>query len=151
VTSTSDTDAPAFTKALVAAGAVFVDDHGRVLLVRPTYKSYWDIPGGYFEPGETPRAACIRELNEELGIRPRIGGLLSVDWAPHPEEGDKVLFIFDGRTLTDELLAEVRFATASSMSTRSQPLINCVSSQSSVSPSGLRRHWRLGELVQWPT
>jgi ADP-ribose pyrophosphatase YjhB (NUDIX family) len=109
VTSTSDTDAPTFTKALVAAGALFVDDQGRVLLVRPTYKSYWDIPGGYVEPGETPSAACIRELDEELGIRPQIGDLLSVDWAPHPEEGDKVLFIFDGGTLTEQLLAEVNF------------------------------------------
>jgi ADP-ribose pyrophosphatase YjhB (NUDIX family) len=86
-----------------------VDDLGRILLVRPTYKSYWDIPGGYVEPGETPRTACIREVHEELGIRPTIGELLTVDWAPHPNEGDKVLFIFDGGTLSDEMLAQVQF------------------------------------------
>src|SRR4051794_6081139 len=43
---------------------------------RPTYKAYWDIPGGYVEPGETPRDACVREVYEELGIRPPIGKLL---------------------------------------------------------------------------
>ena len=52
----------------VAAGALFSDESGRVLLVKPTYKKTWDIPGGYVEPGESPRAACIREIREELGL-----------------------------------------------------------------------------------
>jgi 8-oxo-dGTP diphosphatase len=50
----------------VSAGALFVDEYDRVLLVEPTYKSYWDIPGGYVEPGESPLAACAREVHEEL-------------------------------------------------------------------------------------
>ncbi|WP_328478950.1 NUDIX hydrolase [Actinoplanes sp. NBC_00393] len=66
----------------VAAGALFFDEAGNVLLVKPAYKAGWDIPGGYVEPGESPRAACIREVREELGITPDIGGLLVVDWAP---------------------------------------------------------------------
>jgi 8-oxo-dGTP diphosphatase len=94
---------------LVAAGVLFVDDTDRLMLVRPTYKPYWDIPGGYVEPGETPRRACARELVEELGIRVPIGELLSVDWAPHPDEGEKILFIFDGGRLAPEALAGVRF------------------------------------------
>lgn len=80
----------------VAAGVLFRDDAGRVLLVKPTYKQGWDIPGGYVEPGESPKQAARRELHEELGISPPIGRLLAVDWAPHPDEGDKLLFIFDG-------------------------------------------------------
>jgi 8-oxo-dGTP diphosphatase len=80
----------------VAAGALVRDPAGRVLLVRPTYKAGWDVPGGYVEPGETPSQACRRELDEEIGLRLRPGRLLVVDWAPHPEEGDKVLFVFDG-------------------------------------------------------
>ncbi|MBX6722278.1 MAG: NUDIX hydrolase, partial [Dactylosporangium sp.] len=39
----------------------------RVLLVRPTYKPYWDIPGGYVQPGESPLAACKREIRASLG------------------------------------------------------------------------------------
>lgn len=83
----------------VAAGVIFRDDHGRVLLVKPTYKDGWDVPGGYVEPGESPRTAAIREVREELGIKPDIGQLLVVDWAPHPNEGDKLLFLFLGKTL----------------------------------------------------
>lgn len=86
----------------VAAGVIFRDDNGRVLLVKPTYKDSWDLPGGYVEPGESPRAAAIREVYEELGIQPEIGGLVLVDWAPHPNEGDKLLFLFDGGKLSSE-------------------------------------------------
>ena len=59
-----------FATPRVAAGALFFDDQGRVLLVHPTYKDTWDIPGGYVERGESPAAACRRELKEELGHRP---------------------------------------------------------------------------------
>jgi 8-oxo-dGTP diphosphatase len=96
-------------KPVVAAGVVFVDDVGRLMLVRPTYKEYWDIPGGYVEPGETPKAACIREVREELGLDVEVGPLLSVDWAPHPDEGDKVLFIFDGGHLSADAIAAIRY------------------------------------------
>ncbi|MBL7494541.1 NUDIX hydrolase [Frankia sp. AgB1.9] len=83
----------------VAAGVLFFDDHDQVLLVDPSYKRGFEVPGGYVEPGESPRAACIREVREELGIEPPIGGLLVVDWAPAADEGDKILFLFDGGTL----------------------------------------------------
>ncbi|MFB8414171.1 NUDIX domain-containing protein [Streptomyces albidoflavus] len=84
----------------MAAGALFFDETDRVLLVEPTYKDYWDIPGGYVEDGESPLQACVREVHEELGIKPAIGRLLLVDWAPNPGEGDKVLYLFDGGRLT---------------------------------------------------
>jgi 8-oxo-dGTP diphosphatase len=89
----------------MAAGVLFRDADGRVLLVKPTYKAGWDIPGGYVEPGESPKQAARREVLEELGIEPPIGRLLVVDWAPHPNEGDKVLFIFDGGRLDDRNLS----------------------------------------------
>lgn len=104
----------------MAAGVLFRDHAGRVLLVRPTYKAGWDIPGGYVEPGESPKHAAQREVLEELGLDVRIGPLLVVDWAPHPDEGDKVLFIFSGGKLDAEAdlspaspdeIAEARFWT----------------------------------------
>nr|WSW59572.1 NUDIX hydrolase [Streptomyces sp. NBC_00998] len=86
----------------MAAGALFFDEADRVLLVEPSYKDYRDIPGGYVEEGESPRQACVREVQEELGIAPHIGRLLVVDWAPNPGEGDKVLYLFDGGRLSPD-------------------------------------------------
>lgn len=91
-----------FATPRVAAGALFFDDQGRVLLVHPTYKDTWDIPGGYVERGESPAAACRRELNEELGLNRRPKRLLAVDWAPSETEGDKLLFLFDCGPLGDD-------------------------------------------------
>jgi 8-oxo-dGTP diphosphatase len=94
---------------LVAAGALFRDEAGRIMMVRPSYKEAWEIPGGMLEPGETPVQACEREVAEELGLRIRVGRLLVADWAPHPDQGDKLLFIFDGGHLTTDQLAAIRF------------------------------------------
>jgi ADP-ribose pyrophosphatase YjhB (NUDIX family) len=105
----SDHDAPP-ALARAAAGALFFDERDRVMLVRPTYKPEMDIPGGHVEPGETPYQACVREVREELGIRPPIGRLLVADWAPHPEKGDLILFVFDGDVLAPETLARIAFA-----------------------------------------
>lgn len=96
------------TRAAVAAGALFFDDQDRVMMVKPTYKDYWDVPGGYVEEGESPRAACVREVYEELGLRLDVGRLIAIDWAPHPQEGDKLLFLFDGGVLDRDTRARVR-------------------------------------------
>lgn len=90
-----------------AAGALFLDERGRVLLVEPTYKPGWDIPGGVIEAGETPSAACAREIQEELGLSMDVGRLLVVDWAPHPK-GEKVLFVFDGGLLGERTARSIR-------------------------------------------
>jgi 8-oxo-dGTP pyrophosphatase MutT (NUDIX family) len=99
------------SRAYVAAGVSFFDSMGRVLLVQPTYKDYWDIPGGYVETGETPAQAAAREVREELGIETTLGPLLVADWAPHPEEGDKLLLVFDGGTLAAEQIGAIRLQT----------------------------------------
>jgi 8-oxo-dGTP pyrophosphatase MutT (NUDIX family) len=85
-----------------------LDDGGRVLLVEPNYKDHWEIPGGIIEVGETPSQACAREIAEELGLVRAPGRLLVVDWAPHPEQGDRVLFVFDGGTVTAAEIAAIR-------------------------------------------
>lgn len=84
-----------FATPRVAAGALFLDAAGRVLLVHPTYKDTWDIPGGYVEHGESPAAACRREVREELSLDRQPVQLAAVDWAPSEREGDKLLFVFD--------------------------------------------------------
>lgn len=99
------TEAEKFATPRVAAGVLFRDDRGRVLLVKPTYKDGWEIPGGYVEKGESPLAAATREVAEELGANLNIADLLVLDWAPHPAEGDKLLVIFRGGTLDHTDLA----------------------------------------------
>lgn len=91
-----------------AAGALVVDADERVLIVEPTYKDYWEIPGGMLEAGETPSQGCARELTEELGLDLRPGRLLVVDWAPHPVLGDRVLFVFDGGALDAADVGRIR-------------------------------------------
>jgi 8-oxo-dGTP pyrophosphatase MutT (NUDIX family) len=81
----------------IGAGALFRDHDGRVLLVNPTYKPPWEIPGGVVEEGESPRECAIRELGEELGWSGDLGRLLVVDYLPDlGGRGDRILFIFDG-------------------------------------------------------
>ncbi|MEU9155377.1 NUDIX hydrolase [Streptomyces sp. NPDC048417] len=94
----------------MAAGALFFNADEHVLLVQPSYKPMWEIPGGYVEHAESPLAACRREVGEELGITPPIGILLAVDWAPSDAEGDKVLYVFDGGELTREDFASIKVA-----------------------------------------
>jgi 8-oxo-dGTP diphosphatase len=102
--------ADAFARPRAAAGVLFFDEQERVLLVVPSYKGYRDIPGGYIHHGETPTQAAVREIREELGITPPIGRLLVTDWAPNHEEGDKLLFIFDGGILSTEYREKIILA-----------------------------------------
>jgi len=97
-----------FATPRAATGVLYFDGPERVLLVHPTYKEGWDLPGGYLMPGETPTSALHREILEELGTPLPVGDLLVVDWAPSEREGDKILFVFDGGELTEEQLAAIR-------------------------------------------
>ena len=72
---------------LLVVAAALIDVDGRVLLAqRPEGKAMaglWEFPGGKIEPGETPEAALIRELDEELGINTVSSCLAPVAFASH--------------------------------------------------------------------
>lgn len=93
----------------MAAGALLRDAAGRVLLVKPTYRELWGIPGGGVEADESPKVACEREIHEELGLARAVVRLLVVGWkSPEPPQNEALLFVFDGGVLTDDDVAAIR-------------------------------------------
>ncbi len=74
-------------KTVLVSAVALIDRDGRVLLAqRPEGKAMaglWEFPGGKVEPGETPEAALIRELHEELGIETWQSCLAPLTFASH--------------------------------------------------------------------
>lgn len=92
---------PAMPRKRIGSGVLLRDRDGNVLLVEPTYKIDWEIPGGLVENGESPREAAHRECLEELGSEVAVGQLLCVHYCQGsvvPDDG--VMFVFDGGTTT---------------------------------------------------
>lgn len=84
----------------MGAGALILDLAARVLVVEPTYKDTWELPGGSVEADESPRAACVREIEEELGLTVDVGRLLCLEWqGPEPDRTESVMFVYDGGVL----------------------------------------------------
>jgi len=92
-----------------SAGALVFDRAGRLLILKPTYKTGWTIPGGVMEgDGETPWDACRREVREECGIEVRSGRLACVDFRPgRPGNPGGIRFLFDCGVAQDAALAAI--------------------------------------------
>jgi ADP-ribose pyrophosphatase YjhB (NUDIX family) len=92
----------------MAAGALFLDENGYILIVKPTYQTGWLLPGGVIELDESPARACAREVEEELSLRIHIERLLCVDYtAKTDEKSESLQFIFQGGTLNQEQIASI--------------------------------------------
>jgi 8-oxo-dGTP diphosphatase len=100
---------------LWVVAAALIDADGRVLVQqRPpggSMAGLWEFPGGKLEPGETPEAALIRELEEELGIRTHASCLAPATFASEPL-GDKHLLLLLYVCRKWEGVAQARHATA---------------------------------------
>src|ERR1700740_1743863 len=104
-----------------SAGALIFDRQRRWLILKPTYKSGWTIPGGVMEAdGETPWEACQREVREETGIELHAGRLACMDLRrPRPGSPGGIRFLFDcgalggpdlaGIVIQAEEISEYRF------------------------------------------
>jgi 8-oxo-dGTP diphosphatase len=106
-----------------SAGGLIADWAGRLLILKPTYKGGWTIPGGQMEAdGESPWEACRREVLEETGLTVDRAELACVDFLrPRPSRPGGLRFVFDcgvlDPTLTESIvlpaeeIAEYRWAT----------------------------------------
>lgn len=78
-----------------SAGLLLLGADDRILIVKPTYRNEWLLPGGIVESGETPADAALRELAEECGITAQLEGLLCTDIvAPAGGFSESVHFLF---------------------------------------------------------
>lgn len=111
-------DRKAFQKTLprkrMAAGCLLFDENGRLLIVKPNYRDDgWLIPGGIVEANESPRAACQREMREEIGLDWPIQHLLCIDYCDETEaRTESVNLIFLGEPLTAAARANIRLQEA---------------------------------------
>jgi len=100
---------------LMVVAVALVDADGRVLLQqRPPGKAMadlWEFPGGKVEPGETPEAALVRELEEELGIETHASCLAPATFASEPL-GDRHLLLLLYVCRKWKGVPEARHATA---------------------------------------
>ena len=101
-----------------SCGALIYGRDRRLLILKPTYKKGWTIPGGVMEAdGETPWEACQREVREETGLRVDQARLACVDFRRprparpgrpgcpgKPERPGGMRFLFDCGTMSDAAL-----------------------------------------------
>lgn len=103
-----------------ASGAIILNSERKILIVKPTYRDKWLIPGGVDEYNESPLSSCLREIKEEIGLTLKMEKLLSVDYNIGSEtypEGLKYMFyggIIDENqianiTLAEEEISEYKF------------------------------------------
>ena len=101
-------------------------ERGKVLLSRRKKGTHlsglWEFPGGKVEPGEDPRAALRRELEEELGILTSVGEIADVTFHRYDEAGKAVLLLFFHATREEGSpepqaidVAEVKWADATAL------------------------------------
>ena len=116
---------------VIVSAAVVVRD-GRVLLSQRKKGSHladaWEFPGGKVEPGEDPKAALVRELDEELGVRAEIGDIVEVTFHTYAEATRTVLLLFYEATLapdspepTAKDVAAVRWASRDELDPKAFP------------------------------
>ena len=119
---------------VAAAAALFTNQAGMVLLVKPNYRDHWSLAGGILEHGEPPHVGCRREVSEEIGLDIEPGPLLVIGWmAPDGVRTRPIVhFVFDGGVLADDApirlqeseLDDYRFVDAGDLDRYLPPVIS---------------------------
>ncbi len=95
-------------KKRLAAGVLLFDHFDRLLLVKPSYRPDWLVPGGVVEKDESPWTAAKRETLEEVGLTLSQLRFLAMDWRSTDDDYDDSLhFLFDGGRLSQDQQASI--------------------------------------------
>jgi len=89
----------------IGALALFQNPEGEVLIVKPTYREKWQLPGGGADANEHTAQACAREFFEELGISSEPTKLLVVDYrsaSPESRKFSDYNFVFNGGVISND-------------------------------------------------
>lgn len=98
-------------KKRMGVGALILNESNELLIVKPSYKDHWSVPGGVVDENEPPRSACIREVKEEIGLDIESPKFLCVDWTPpRDEKGEDLQFTFFGGVLKPEQIKKIKLA-----------------------------------------
>jgi 8-oxo-dGTP pyrophosphatase MutT (NUDIX family) len=97
-------------KRMASAVLLFNEQH-EILVVQPTYKEDWELPGGAIELGESPKAALVREAREELNLdlNPEELDFLLLDYmAGNGDITEALMFVFSGGYVSEEQINRIQ-------------------------------------------
>lgn len=94
-------------KKRMAAAVMLFNDKQELLIVKPTYKQAWTIPGGTINLNESPRDGAIRETREEIGLEIGNISFICVDYKVD-KYGESLQFMFYGGVLNKDQINKVQ-------------------------------------------
>lgn len=93
----------------MATCVLFFDEGDRLLVVKPTYRKDWLLPGGTVERDESPWDGARREVLEEIGLEVGQLHLAAVDWRGPDDHVDECMhFAFYGGIMAPDQQAAIR-------------------------------------------
>lgn len=93
----------------ISSGGVICLLGDKILVVKATYKHYWNFPGGVVDAGETPLEAAARELAEETGLRADLNQLEFKMISVAEKLGHKVYQFMFEMPLSSDQLSQIKF------------------------------------------
>lgn len=100
-------------KKRIGASVLLFNDSDYLLLVKPTYRDGWVIPGGVVDENESPKMAVIRETKEEVGLDVDKDNLslVCINYSPAKDgRSEGIQFIFYGGVIGADYIKNIKLA-----------------------------------------